>query len=91
MKQPFFILGIDDVEAAKKSAFGAAGMFFCTFFLSVVYLLTDGREENSHLVESTPQIMGRRGQQSYRFGEYSNVAFSDEAGDNNSSNELHYA
>jgi hypothetical protein len=32
--QPFFITGIDDVEEAKSSAFGAFGMFMATFVLS---------------------------------------------------------
>lgn len=44
MKQPFFIGGIDDVEIAKGSAFGAAGTFFFTFTLSVVYMIHDARQ-----------------------------------------------
>lgn len=37
--QPFFIGGIHDVEHAKTSAFGAAGTFFFTFLISIMYLL----------------------------------------------------
>ena len=43
IKQPFFIGGINDVEAAKGSAFGAAGMFFFTFLASILYLIRDSR------------------------------------------------
>jgi hypothetical protein len=41
MKQPFFMGGIDDVEVAKGSAFGAAGTFFFTFIVSVMYMIHD--------------------------------------------------
>ena len=37
--QPFLMGGIEDVEKAKTSAFGAAGTFFFTFLISIVYLL----------------------------------------------------
>jgi hypothetical protein len=43
VKQPFFIGGIDNVEDAKGSAFGAAGMFFFTFLASILYLIRDSR------------------------------------------------
>jgi hypothetical protein len=43
MKQPFFMGGIDDVEVAKGSAFGAAGTFFLTFILSVTYMYHDAK------------------------------------------------
>lgn len=39
--QPFFVGGIDDVDTSKTSAFGAAGVFFFTFVLSIGYLLSD--------------------------------------------------
>lgn len=46
MTQPFFIGGIDDVEVAKASAFGAAGMFLFTFVASIVYLIHDAQQLN---------------------------------------------
>jgi len=39
--QPFFIGGVADVEIAKNSAFGAAGTFFFTFLISILYLIAD--------------------------------------------------
>jgi hypothetical protein len=44
MKQPFFIGGIDDVELAMGSAFGAAGSFFFTFLVSIMYMIHDARQ-----------------------------------------------
>lgn len=41
--QPFFIAGIEDVDGAKNSAFGAAGTFFLTFLISIIYLIADNR------------------------------------------------
>ena len=41
--QPFFLGGIDDVEKAKGSAFGAAGTFFFTFLISILYLIADAQ------------------------------------------------
>jgi hypothetical protein len=70
MKQPFFIGGIDDVEVAKGSAFGAAGAFFFTFLVSVFYLLREGRRLSGSVV-----VQGRGHVQ--RFGEYSTVGFVD--------------
>jgi hypothetical protein len=43
MKQPFFVGGIDNVESAKGSAFGAAGTFFFTFLVSISYMIRQGR------------------------------------------------
>ncbi|GKY94212.1 hypothetical protein MPSEU_000387100 [Mayamaea pseudoterrestris] len=43
MKQPFFVGGIEDVEAAKGSAFGAAGTFFFTFLISMMYMIREGQ------------------------------------------------
>jgi hypothetical protein len=89
IKQPFFILGIDDVEAAKGSAFGAAGTFFFTFLVSVIYLLVESRRVNSEILRGASLVRGR-GQQTNRFGEYSTVAFSDDVGGNRN-NEFHFA
>lgn len=43
MRQPFFVLGIEDVEQAKGSAFGAAGTFFFTFLVSMLYTIRQAR------------------------------------------------
>lgn len=43
MKQPFFIGGIDNVETAKGSAFGAAATFFFTFLVSISLMIRDAR------------------------------------------------
>lgn len=100
IKQPFFILGIHDVEKAKGSAFGAAAMFLVTFVISVVYLISEGRRTSilirrAQLNSSSAiqMITGSRsyGQQTSRFGEYTSVSFSDDVPDANENNELHYA
>eukprot|EP00934_Nitzschia_sp_Nitz4_P007730 Nitzschia sp. Nitz4//scaffold17_size182527//161934//162333//NITZ4_001880-RA/size182527-snap-gene-0.284-mRNA-1//1//CDS//3329539418//7720//frame0 len=44
--QPFFIGGIEDAEEAKSSAFGAAGMFACTFVASVVGIWYDNQSKS---------------------------------------------
>jgi hypothetical protein len=41
--QPFFITGIDDVEEAKSSAFGAFLMFMVTFCLSAAGMFYDAQ------------------------------------------------
>ena len=81
IKQPFLILGIDDVELAKGNAFGAAGTFLFTFLLSIFLLLKEVRRLNITVVEG-----GRdRGRgRTNRFGDYSTVVLQeyheDEAG-----------
>jgi hypothetical protein len=91
IKQPFFILGINDIEAAKGSAFGAAGTFFVTFLVSVIYLLLESRRLNADILSSASQTSGRRSQQTNRFGIYATVAVSDDIGGNNDNIEFHYA
>jgi hypothetical protein len=71
MKQPFFIGGIEDVEVAKGSAFGAAGTFFFTFMVSILYLLKEGRQLSVGGVSSPSNSTGRG--YGNRFGEYSTV------------------
>ena len=39
--QPFYLGGIEDVEHAKKSAYGAMAMFILTFIISVLYIIFD--------------------------------------------------
>ena len=70
MKQPFFIGGIENVEKAKGSAFGAAGAFFFTFLVSVFFLLKEGRR-----ISGISAVEGRG--QINRFGEYSTVGVVD--------------
>mmetsp|Transcript_34991 Transcript_34991/g.53662 ORF Transcript_34991/g.53662 Transcript_34991/m.53662 type:complete len:102 (+) Transcript_34991:131-436(+) len=43
--QPFFLSGIEDAEQAQGSAFGATGMFFFTFVLSLVGIWYDGQQK----------------------------------------------
>ena len=38
-KQPFYVLGIEDVESCKNNAFGAMWTFIVTFGLSVGFLM----------------------------------------------------
>lgn len=45
VQQPFFIGGIEDVDRAKSSAFGAAGMFVFTFVVSIGVLIRGGSNE----------------------------------------------
>ena len=58
MKQPFFILGIANVEEAKSSAFGAAGAFLFTFTLSIGYLIHDARQLKSHAQGTATRNLG---------------------------------
>lgn len=39
--QPFYVSGLEDIGAAKSSAFGALGLFIVTFASSIVYLCYD--------------------------------------------------
>lgn len=69
--QPFFIGGIDDVEAARTSAFGAAIMFAFVLVLSCVgmwYDATFGSTKESEIVHASDdepaseyQLAGARG------------------------------
>ena len=54
--QPFFIGGIEDVEAAQKSAFGASAMFGFVVVLSAVgmwYDATFSNQKESEIVHAT--------------------------------------
>lgn len=53
MKQPFFIKSVEDVEKAKGSAFGAAGMFFFIFCVSTAHLIMDSMKDSVSVVRST--------------------------------------
>lgn len=45
MRQAFYVGGVEDLELAKANAFGAAGTFFFTFVISILYILKEGRKE----------------------------------------------
>mmetsp|Transcript_6139 Transcript_6139/g.13592 ORF Transcript_6139/g.13592 Transcript_6139/m.13592 type:complete len:84 (+) Transcript_6139:292-543(+) len=47
VKQPFFIGGIEDVDVAKSSAFGAAGMFLFTFVVSIMFLVRNSGSQDA--------------------------------------------
>jgi len=53
IRQPFYVLGIENLENAKSSAFGAAGTFFLTFVASAVYMITHTDDTNASLTRST--------------------------------------
>lgn len=56
MKQPFFVGGIEDVEAAKGSAFGAAGTFFFTFLVSMLYMIREARRLTTMSTSSNSSV-----------------------------------
>jgi hypothetical protein len=68
--QPFFLAGIDDVEKAQGSAYGATGMFLFTFLASlggiwfdsmhkIEPIVTNGAPEAEyHLSHDTPASYG---------------------------------
>lgn len=41
--QPFFITGLDDIDLARKNAFGALMTFCTTFALSVFLIVKNGK------------------------------------------------
>ena len=61
MHQPFFIGGIEDVEKAKNSAFGAAGTFFFTFLISILYLIADAHFGFATRSSNNPRTPRNRG------------------------------
>jgi hypothetical protein len=62
MKQPLYILGVEDLEQAKSSAFGAAGTFFFTFVVSIVYLIRDSKHEVNFSAVTTRRMGSGYGQ-----------------------------
>ena len=44
MNQPFYVGGIEDKDTAKGNAFGAAGLFFFIFLVSMVHLIMDSMQ-----------------------------------------------
>jgi hypothetical protein len=69
MKQPFFMGGIDDVEVAKGSAFGAAGTFFFTFIVSILYMMHDAQR----LADARDDSNGSGSRSGGRQGDYGQV------------------
>jgi hypothetical protein len=61
MRQPFFMGGIEDVEAAKGSAFGAAGTFFFTFLVSMLYMIKQARQLTGGMSRSSQGSVGSSG------------------------------
>mmetsp|Transcript_20637 Transcript_20637/g.25523 ORF Transcript_20637/g.25523 Transcript_20637/m.25523 type:complete len:102 (+) Transcript_20637:195-500(+) len=47
--QPFFIAGIEDVETAKSSSFGAMGMFIFTFVASIFGIYHDSKQKQEEI------------------------------------------
>ena len=45
LKQPFFLLGLEDTDQCKNNAFGAMWMFIITFILSVFTICHDSSVE----------------------------------------------
>ncbi len=41
VKQPFFLLGLEEIETCKGSAFGAMWLFILIFSLSLMFLLIE--------------------------------------------------
>lgn len=48
-KQPFFMAGIEDIEEARASAFGAFGMFVFTFIMSALGIWYDSQNKESEI------------------------------------------
>ena len=46
--QPFFITGIEDVDAAQKNAFGALLTFAATFVLSLFFVWKNGGDDSEY-------------------------------------------
>ncbi len=71
MTQPFYIGGVEDVEVAKGSAFGAAGTFFFTFLMSIYFMNQDARRlpEDSSSGTSSSNSDQRRGGSRGNYGQ----------------------
>ena len=74
MTQPFFILGIDDVDDSKSRAFNAAGLYFFSFVISILYIIHDSRRQAE---ESAGTLTRNRGLLPRAQGEYGQVPLSE--------------
>ena len=67
--QPFFIAGIEDVEVASESAFGACFMFMFVFVLSAIGMWYDSNFVKKAVVEDGTeadyQLAGAQGIPNY--------------------------
>lgn len=68
--QPEFITGIEDVSLAKSNAFGAMGMFFAVFALSVVGILRTSPNEKEDLDAAEGYQLSSVGQSEYGSSRY---------------------
>mmetsp|Transcript_6292 Transcript_6292/g.11285 ORF Transcript_6292/g.11285 Transcript_6292/m.11285 type:complete len:102 (+) Transcript_6292:132-437(+) len=68
--QPEFITGIEDVSLAKSNAFGAMGMFFATFALSVVGILRTSPNEKEDIDAAEGYQLSSVGQSEYASSRY---------------------
>jgi hypothetical protein len=72
-KQPFFFLGLEDVNQCKSNAFGAMWVFLISFGASIAYLIFESAIENkrrrqleySHEQEQEDHPMLPRGMSDY--------------------------
>jgi len=53
--QPFYIGGLEDVDAAKNNAFGAMFLFIGTFILSMAGIARDNATKKEDIDESNPE------------------------------------
>ena len=67
--QPFFIGGIEDVDNAQKSAYGAFFMFLFTFVVSAIGMWYDSTFGKSSAeddeIDTDYQLAGNNGQQEF--------------------------
>jgi hypothetical protein len=63
--QPFFISGIENVDSAKESAFGAMSMFLVTFLLSMAGICYDNTVKKSSTMDNDDERMTTAAEQGY--------------------------
>lgn len=78
MKQPFYIGGIRDVEEAKGSAFGAAGLFLFIFVVAIISLVRNGNGGVSTNLRGNVTASGRRQLSPPSVADYGQVPTSEE-------------
>ena len=65
--QPFYVGGIEDLERAKKNAYGGVGTFLFIFMLSVVYLVIDALRGDSREINSLGPMNSSRNNNDTRY------------------------
>jgi hypothetical protein len=78
VKQPFLINGIDDVESAKISAFGAAATYLFTFLISIIYVIVEGGKIETNAKGNITNNTRNQYTDSFRRGEYSGIAMTEQ-------------